>query len=63
MEDAQVEVYRGRRAARPWVRDPNNASVQLALAQAVERDPEGAAEWYMELCSVGRAFQGLGFRV
>ena len=25
--------------------DPANAVVQLAIAQAVERDPEGAAAW------------------
>jgi hypothetical protein len=33
--------------------DPNYATLQLALAQAVERDPEGAAAWYMEVCGGG----------
>lgn len=33
--------------------DPNYTALQLALAQAVERDPEGATAFYLELCDKG----------
>jgi len=33
--------------------DPNYASLQLAIAQATERDPDGAAAWYQSLCDDG----------
>lgn len=33
--------------------DPNYTALQLALAQAVERDPEGATAFYLETCGKG----------
>ncbi len=33
--------------------DPNYTALQLALAQAVERDPEGATAFYLETCEKG----------
>eukprot|EP00227_Mantoniella_beaufortii_P013653 CAMPEP_0197578046 /NCGR_PEP_ID=MMETSP1326-20131121/2431_1 /TAXON_ID=1155430 /ORGANISM="Genus nov. species nov., Strain RCC2288" /LENGTH=133 /DNA_ID=CAMNT_0043141199 /DNA_START=317 /DNA_END=715 /DNA_ORIENTATION=+ len=45
--DINLDAYEDDASFNPLL-DPNYATLQLSLAQAVERDPEGAAAWYME---------------